>query len=276
MKRLISLVLLLLSFLSAVVAQENGGVMDVRQERAMPRLPVADSLSSQNFIPPVKTPGMSVMTMTGSGFYGESYAVKTPGMSLVTMPYQFSGRHTPQYIVNWNRFGMVADHRSENYPNLMEVRSAMMGVSRQGEHFSLTVYGEANKYLIPLQVTNQFGVGGSMSYRLNDHVSMTLFGMYYTSNPYFSMAAMPFTKTSRYGGYFTFEGEKVGIDLGAERYYDAFAHRWVTTPIVTPSFKVSPKFKLQLPLGGLVREGLQRLFWGDRQSGPTIMPHIER
>ena len=254
MKRLVFFVFLSLLCLRSVVAQENSSLSGVRQELPMPRLSVADSLCSPVILP----------------------AARTPGLSIVTMPYQFSGSLSPQYIINWNRLGVVGDHRFENYPNLMAVQSAMLGVSRQNERLAISVYAEANKYQVPLNVTNQFGVGGSMIYRLNDHVSMTLFGMYYTSNPYFSMAAMPFTKTSRYGGYFTFKGEKAGIDLGAERYYDAFAHRWVTTPIVTPSFRLSHKVNIQLPLGELLLEGLQRLIISTRQPSPTIMPHIER
>ena len=105
MKRLVFFLFLSLLCLRSVVAQENSSLSGVRQELPMPRLSVADSLRSPVILP----------------------AARTPGLSIVTMPYQFSGSLSPQYVINWNRLGVVGDQRFENYPNLMAVRSAMLG-----------------------------------------------------------------------------------------------------------------------------------------------------
>ena len=92
MKRLVFFLFLSLLCLRSVVAQENGGLPGVRQELPMPRLSVADSLCSPLL----------------------SSVVRTSGLSIVTMPYQFSGSLSPQYIINWNRLGVVGDRRFES------------------------------------------------------------------------------------------------------------------------------------------------------------------
>ncbi len=68
-------------------------------------------------------------------------------------------------------------------------------------------------------------------------------------------------------------GETVGMDLGVERYYDTFARRWVTSPIITPKVRFSEKFTLELPVGPLVKEMIDNAVFNRKErSGPMIMP----
>ena len=63
------------------------------------------------------------------------------------------------------------------------------------------------------------------------------------------------------------------MDLGVERYYDTFARRWVTSPIITPKIKFSEKFTLELPVGSLVKELIDNAVFNRKErSGPIIMP----
>ena len=87
------------------------------------------------------------------------------------------------------------------------------------------------------------------------------------------MGAFPYVATSAYGGYATYRNGWFGMDLGAERRYDAFARRWINEPIVTPKFKLAKKIWLELPVGPLVRDGLDHVIH-HRQNGPTIMPQM--
>ena len=76
-----------------------------------------------------------------------------------------------------------------------------------------------------------------------------------------------------YGGYVTLTGGALGVDLGVESYYDAFARRWVTSPIVTPKVKVSEKFTIELPVGWMVKEMIDNAVNNNRRrGGPMIMP----
>lgn len=70
-------------------------------------------------------------------------------------------------------------------------------------------------------------------------------------------------------------GETFGMDVGVERYYDSFAGRWVTSPIITPKIKFSEKFTLELPVGWLVKEVLdEAVFKNNKKQGPMIMPEF--
>ena len=65
---------------------------------------------------------------------------------------------------------------------------------------------------------------------------------------------------------------KVYLDC-VERYYDTFARRWVTSPIITPKVKVSEKFTIELPVGWMVKEMIDNAVHNNkRRGGPTIMP----
>ena len=116
-------------------------------------------------------------------------------------------------------------------------------------------------------------LGAVAQYRFNDQWSATVFGRYSSNHGFYSMAAFPYMGTSGYGGFVTFMGETVGMDLGVERYYDTFARRWVTSPIITPKVRFSEKFTLELPVGPLVKEMIDNAVFNRKErSGPMIMP----
>lgn len=157
------------------------------------------------------------------------------------------------------------------YPGLLTVQSASVGFGRSFGALHLRMGATAARYRA-LHVATQYGVQGQLSYQLTDRLSATLFGQYYNAQPYFSMAAFPFVATSRYGGYLTWIGQGFGVDVGAERYYDAFGRRWITSPILTPKFNISRKVKVELPLGGLVRTVVEKAVYGKRSRGSIILP----
>lgn len=156
-------------------------------------------------------------------------------------------------------------------PNLMYSRSAVFTQSYRLGRLSLDGSMLINRYETR-EATTQFGVSGSLSYRFSPRWSARVWGTYYLSNPYFSMATFPFVPTSSYGGWVQYRGETVGIKMGVQRRYDSFSRRWITEPIITPSFKLGKNFYLDLPVGPLVQETVRSLIHKNRKRGPVIMP----
>jgi len=120
-------------------------------------------------------------------------------------------------------------------------------------------------------IHNQFGIRGNLRYDFNENVSVTVYGQY-VNNPFFhSMAAFPYIATSSFGGYFTLQNEKLGMDLGVNNYYDVFSHSWRSDPIVRPTYKIG-KMKVGMDVGPLMKEGMLRLLHKKRSANPTILP----
>lgn len=183
------------------------------------------------------------------------------------------GYRTGGVIASSGDFSLYGAREREEHPNMLTAQRLNITASYTHGALSANVGTMVNKYYA-LGLTTQYGVHGSMTYRFSPNVSATIFGEYYNKNPYVYMAAFPFINTSRYGGYVTLRGKNVGTHLGAERYYDPFVKHWELRPIVTPFVRVSKKVTIELPLGGLLKEGTDRLFHVRRNRGPIIMPTI--
>lgn len=176
-------------------------------------------------------------------------------------------------IIENKGFVMTGYSAHSEYVGMMSVQSAALQLSKDYGNLSLDATLYANRYLT-YGVSTQYGLSASATYRFSPNVSATVFGSYYSTNPYFSMAAFPYVPTSSYGGFFTFRNDRVALDLGAERRYDPFARRWQTVPIITPSIKISKRVTIELPLGDLTKKTLEHIFNKGHNNGPIIMPEL--
>ena len=187
-------------------------------------------------------------------------------------PYAFDYR-TGGIVASWRGGGVVGSSFRTTMPGLMSVADASVGVVQGVGNLTLNANVSADRYLLWRGTRTFYNVSGALSYRFNDNWSATVFGRYSSNRSFFSMAAMPYMGTSGYGGFVTFMGETVGIDVGVERYYDTFARRWVTSPIITPKIKVAEKFTIELPVGWMVKEILDNAVHNrKKRGGPMIMP----
>lgn len=198
-------------------------------------------------------------------------------------PLKGTGNYNAQSMLTIGGWNVVGAGGMASMPGLMDVGSAAIGLNRSFGNFAISVGAGANRYRANIMdnpvlaaqgihsMSTQYGVGGSLSFRLNDYWNITAYGQYHNRNPYFFMAAFPYVHTSTYGAYATYTNGWFGMDMGTRRYYDAFGRRWITEPIVTPKFKLGNKVWLELPVGGLVRHGLENAVHPHRNS-PTIMP----
>ena len=156
---------------------------------------------------------------------------------------------------------------------LLSRRDASLGVVQGFGALTVSAGLSADRYMLWRGTRTTFGLGGSLSYRFTDNLSATLFGRYVGGGSFVSPASLPYVGASGYGGYVTLTGGALGVDLGVESYYDAFARRWVTSPIVTPKVKVSEKFTIELPVGWMVKEMIDNAVNNNRRrGGPMIMP----
>lgn len=185
-----------------------------------------------------------------------------PNMPIVAMPfataqplvcgYDASRSETASMKVSKN-LRLTATGAYRSYIGLMDVQSVSGGV--QYSLGGMTVQGAlaANRYLYQGRVFTHYGVSGQLSYSFNPNLALTVFGTYYNTNPFLSMAAFPFVPTTSYGGYMTVGNCSFYVNLGVERRFNAFEHKMETVPIVTPAFKISNKVTIELPLGDLTK-----------------------
>ena len=122
---------------------------------------------------------------------------------------------------------------------------------------------------------NNFGVAGRVSYRLSDRFTLNAFGSYRQGNGlYHSMAAMPYVATSNYGATISMDiSDKFSMEMGAQRYYDPYSHKWITMPILIPQININGS-KFGIDVGGLLFQVLHSLlhdYTGGQQYGPADM-----
>lgn len=182
--------------------------------------------------------------------------------------YDYSNAGT---IAEYGNLRFYGSSNHTEYTNMMVTQGASLGASETFGAFTLSANLSANRYFTNA-ITTQYGIGGQLSYQFNSNLSATMFGQYFNRNPYFSMASYPFVQASRYGGFFSIDSKRVGLDLGVQRYYDAFRQMWVISPIVTPKIHFSTKFTMELPVGELLKDVAERAIFGKRSRGPIIMP----
>lgn len=228
---------LLVCVASVVNAQEDG-----KRHAAFPQQPAAEKQRPATY-------EMPVFQHTALPYTWNSYIpVQTSEMAANTVlldssTYKYRPLHLP--------FAISSSSRS--YIGLMDVYSVNGSMQWQLGRMTLAGGATANGYLYYGNSIWQYGVSGQLAYSISPSVSVTLFGEYYSSNPFISMAAYPYVSTTKYGGYMTAGSNRFFIDLGVERRYNAIERRMETVPIVTPGFKVSKKLVIGLPFGDFAK-----------------------
>lgn len=262
MKKLITFLMFLLAIGQVATAQEVSGL-----QMPLPKEEIHPITDSHQF-----TPTYSDILMMKA--LSSSELLATPNMPNMPMPfaiaqplvygYDASRSETASMEVSKN-MRLTATGAYRSYIGLMDVQSVSGGV--QYSLGAMTVQGAlaANRYLYYGRVFTQYGVSGQLSYSFNPNLALTVFGTYYNTNPFFSMAAFPFVPTTSYGGYMTVGNRSFYVNLGVERRFNAFEHKMETVPIITPAFKISNKVTIELPLGDLTRHIVEEILI---KSGP--------
>ena len=137
-------------------------------------------------------------------------------------------------------------------PGMMDVESGRISLFQElNKNLSFEVSGLANKYWMPGQFSlqKQFGVGGSVNYRVNSHISLHAYGNYYGHNPMMGPAMFPYMHTNSYGGFANVQfNSRFRTEVGVHRYFSPLTGRWETDPIIRPYIKVG---KSKTEIGGI-------------------------
>lgn len=271
MKKLITFLLFLLVVGQGATAQEvSGQQMPLPNEELHQLTPSTElhQLAPNAELHPI-TPTYSDILMMKA--LSSSELLATPNMPMpfaIAQPLVYgydANRSETMSMEALKNLRLTATGAFHSYIGLMDVQSVSGGV--QYSLGTMTMYGalEANRYLYYGRVVTQYGVSGQLSYSFNPNFALTVFGTYYNTNPFFSMAAFPFVPTTSYGGYMTVGSRSFYVNLGVERRFNAFEHKMETVPIITPAFKISNKVTIELPLGDLMKHIVEEILI---KSGP--------
>ncbi len=271
MRKLIAFLLFLLTVGQGATAQEvSGQQMPLPNEEFHQLTPSTElhQLAPNAELHPI-TPTYSDILMMKA--LSSSELLATPNMPMpfaIAQPLVYgydANRSETMSMEALKNLRLTATGAFHSYIGLMDVQSVSGGV--QYSLGTMTMYGalEANRYLYYGRVVTQYGVSGQLSYSFNPNLALTVFGTYYNTNPFFSMAAFPFVPTTSYGGYMTVGNRSFYVNLGVERRFNAFEHKMETVPIITPAFKISNKVTIELPLGDLTRHIVEEILI---KSGP--------
>ena len=250
MKKLIAFLMFLLATMQGATAQEVLG-------QQMPS-PLSDDHKSTEFHP--VTPSYSDILMMKALSSSELLAM--PITALTPMPFATEPPFANKYDASRSgsmsmkiskdlKFTAIGTYRS--YIGLMDVQS--VSGNMQYSFGAINMQGAliANRYHYHRGIISQYGISGQIVYSFNPNLSATIFGTYYNTNPFISMAAFPFVPTTSYGGYMTVGNNSFYMNLGVERRYNTFERKMETVPIISPAFKISNKVTVELPLGDLVK-----------------------
>lgn len=271
MKKLITFLMFLLAIGQGAMAQEVSGL-----QMPLPKEELHQLTPSTELHQLAPNAELHPITLTYSDILMMKALSSSELLTTQIVPLPFAATQPLVYGYDASRSEMASMEVSKNlrltatgayrsYIGLMDVQSVSGGV--QYSLGVMTVQGAlaANRYLYYGRVFTQYSVSGQLSYSFNPNLALTVFGTYYNTNPFFSMAAFPFVPTTSYGGYMTVGSRSFYVNLGVERRFNAFEHKMETVPIITPAFKISNKVTIELPLGDLTRHIVEEILI---KSGP--------
>ena len=261
MKKLIAFLIFLLAAMQGATAQEVSGLQMSS--------PLSDDHKSTEFLPvaPSYSDILMMKSLSSSEFLAMPITLLTP-MPFATEP-PFANKYDASHsgsmsmeVSKYLKFTTVGTYRS--YIGLMDVQS--VSGNMQYSLGALNMQGGliANRYLYHRGIISQYGISGQIVYSFNPNLSATIFGTYYNTNPFISMAAFPFVPTTSYGGYMTVGNNSFYMNLGVERRYNTFERKMETVPIISPAFKISNKVTIELPLGDLMKHVVEDVIMKNR------------
>lgn len=184
----------------------------------------------------------------------------------------FRGDYSTGGVLRQFPHGAVFGSGSQtSVPGIGRFNNASLGYQHIfNDRLSLQLRANAMKINMSHITGQAFSTAGRLTYRASDRVAFNVFGSYDIGNSY-GMS------TNSYGATMSLDmSERFGVEVGAQRYYDAMRGGWQTAPVVIPYYRFE-KFKLGLDVGGIIYEILRSAVFdnrggGDFGGGPTIRP----
>ena len=155
------------------------------------------------------------------------------------------------YLPQWQGGGMWGSSSQSGNILWGYTNSASMGIYQQMGDWTAMGGLQLTKYGV---MYNTATLTGQLSWRPSRNFGVTVFGNYM---PGTFMSPINLGPSWNYGGYVTLQSNgMLGIDLGAQTYYDPIGGHQVT-PIVMPYLNINGA-KLGIDLGPLIQDALQR------------------
>ena len=250
-----TLVLIFVLLLARVVyaqSMEQSDIVSSQQDSAMavlpvaPELPVADKDTVNAQTSGIILPNSPARIFSSSMYSGADYYSGIADWS----PYPL--RSLPGWL--------VFSSEVQSYPGMMQKESGHVGVIAVTDNLDYRAYIGAVKYGSFNSLITSYYIGGDVSYRINPTISLTVFGTYYSRNPYLGMAAYPYVQTSNFGGYITISPNSTfSLSLGAKSYYDPIIKKMETDPIIAPTVRMG-KVRVGIDVGHAAKSYLRSLF----------------
>lgn len=233
-----------------LLAITTGLVQSVAQEVAVkPETAENDSLAADLPVPDVESVHQiekRIPILPSSYLFG----VGAIAHNAAPLPMSFynSGR-----LSTWDGGAAYGIGSADGLPGLGNFRSASVGIVQQFGRFAVNGTLSGYKYHLNRTLYNDFGISGYVSYQLNPHFAVNVFGNYSTNNVFDSPAAMPYVNFSCFGGSVRYStGETFGVELGVRRVFDPLLNRWQTVPVVAPTVKIGD-CAIGVDVGGFIK-----------------------
>jgi hypothetical protein len=175
----------------------------------------------------------------------------------------------------WRGSAIIVSGGADSMPGLLDRESGALTLYQNLGRWNFSASAMADKYRMVGMgfLQTRYGVGGTVSYKLSDAISLHAFGYYYPNSSMISPMVNPYLGTTNYGGYADFRISKnFGVDTGVRRYLNPMTGQWVTDPIVSPYIKFNNGQKFGFDFGHM----LKNLIWGKQDQmmprGPVRMP----
>ena len=213
-----------------------------------------------------------------SSMFHPEYSYSLPDFSLkesLRLPYQtnpsllFRGDYSTSGVLRQFPHGMLFGSGGQtSVPGIGRFNNASLGYQHAfNQRLTLQLGVDAMKINMIHSTGQAFSTSGALRYQASDRVAFKVFGSYAIGNTYGM-------DTHRYGATMSLDmSERFGMEVGVQRYYDAYRGRWETVPVVIPYYNFD-KFKLSLDVGGILYEILRNTVFDNRggSGGATIAP----
>ena len=179
-------------------------------------------------------------------------------------------------ITSWQGGGVFASSSMNTFPGMGNIATGSISLAQDFGQFSISGAITGAKYHLDNKLYNAYGISGQLSYRLNERLTLNAFGSYqYGGGMYHSMATMPYLSRSSYGATMGVQvSDNFSMEMGAQRYYDPYSHKWMTVPILIPQININGS-KFGVDVGGLLFQILHSLlhdYTEHGQFGPANTP----
>ncbi len=236
-----------------------------------------DTLSISKNITPATTPQQETTTIPHSPTYEYTPGHNTnnaQGANFTTKT--FPGIHlTPgaANILDWKNGGIFVTGSAQTLQGLMNIQNGSINAYQQIGKLKIDIFGEATKYGYYRGLSTTYGYGGSLSYNINDHLSITTFGTYTTTPGFMTPGMAGYINTTNFGGYINYRiNDHWGVKTGVHTYKSIMNNSWQTQPMVTPYFRLSNGQEIGIDIGSILYNLLINIHSGSFRGNPTIAP----